>query len=300
MNRPAPHSPESAPAGRTRPLDWAQATGHVAPVLHAIERHAQRRRQSRRRLAAGGAALALLLVTGLSLRPDAPDAGSAPPGPRTAQVSQPVRQILADGSVVELRDGAAITVEFAPALRRVRLERGEAHFAVAKNPARPFVVVAGNVGVRAVGTAFAVQHGAGSVEVLVTEGRVAVAPTASAATGALVDAGQRVVVSQAAKEAQAPAVEISEAEMRERLGWRVPLLTFDGAPLADVVALFNRHATWPTAVRLALGDDALGRLPLSGALRADNVGALLAILDASYGLTADRSADGRITLRHKP
>jgi transmembrane sensor len=56
----------------------------------------------------------------------------------------------------------------------VVLERGEAHFQVAKNPARPFVVVARGVEIRAVGTAFSVGLESTRVEVLVTEGQVAV------------------------------------------------------------------------------------------------------------------------------
>ena len=299
MNRSASDSPESAPVGRTRPLDWAQVSGQIEPVLHAIERHARRRRQRRRQITVGAAAMALLMLVGLTFRPVAHDAGSMPPPAHTAQVSQPGRQSLPDGSVVELRDNATISFEFTPELRRVRLDRGEAHFDVAKNPARPFVVVAGHIDVRAIGTAFTVQHGVESVEVLVTEGRVAVAPTASTGTGAFVGAGQRVVVGQAVDGVPPPVTEVPESEMRERLGWRVPLLTFDGAPLGEVVALFNRHATGMAPVRLVLGEEALGRLPLSGALRADNVGVLLAILDVSYGLAAERGADGVLTLRRK-
>ncbi len=83
------------------------------------------------------------------------------------------RQALPDGSVVELKDGSRIVVEFSAEERRVRLT-GEAHFQVAKNPT-PFVVVAGGVALKAVGTAFNVRLDADAVDVLVTEGRVAVA-----------------------------------------------------------------------------------------------------------------------------
>lgn len=85
------------------------------------------------------------------------------------------RVSLADGSIVELNSASEVSVSFSPAERRVRLVRGEAHFTVAKNPARPFLVEAGTLAVRAVGTAFNVRLGGKDVEVLVTEGRVAVA-----------------------------------------------------------------------------------------------------------------------------
>lgn len=104
---------------------------------------------------------------------------------------------LADGSRVDLNRGAAITVEFTATERRVRLERGEAHFTVTKDPTRPFVVEVDGVAVRAVGTAFSVKRGADSVAVLVTEGIVAVnSPAAAHAMHApLVTAGQKAVVS---------------------------------------------------------------------------------------------------------
>src|SRR6185312_8533669 len=89
-------------------------------------------------------------------------------------ISQPERKTLVDGSVVELRDTAEIAVDYAGPLRRVTLRRGEALFQVAKNPARPFVVKAGGLEVRAVGTAFSVQIDGAAVDVLVTEGRVSV------------------------------------------------------------------------------------------------------------------------------
>ena len=64
------------------------------------------------------------------------------------------RVMLADGSVLELNGDTEAEVRFTAAERRVRLARGEAHFTVAKNSARPFWVEANDVAVRAVGTAF--------------------------------------------------------------------------------------------------------------------------------------------------
>lgn len=84
---------------------------------------------------------------------------------------------LPDGSVVQLNTDTGVDVQFTPAERRIRLARGEAHFAVAKNPARPFIVTAGDVEMRAVGTAFNVRLRSAAVEVLVTEGAVKVAAT---------------------------------------------------------------------------------------------------------------------------
>ncbi len=79
-------------------------------------------------------------------------------------VSAPERRELPDGSVVDLKPGAEIAVEFTPALRRVTLRAGAAHFAVVKNPARPFVVAVGDVEMRAVGTEYSVQARANAMK----------------------------------------------------------------------------------------------------------------------------------------
>jgi transmembrane sensor len=158
-------------------------------------------------------------------------------------------------------------------LRHVRLARGVAHFEVAKDASRPFVVIAAGVEVRAVGTAFSVQIDEGRVEVIVTEGRVAVGHTHAlpAATSAVVveenskapdahafvDAGQQAVVDISSNQTSAPPPRIAslpEGELAQRLAWRVPRLEFSATPLAEAVALLNQHGR----VRLTLADPALG------------------------------------------
>src|ERR1019366_6207071 len=56
---------------------------------------------------------------------------------------------LPDGSRAELREGSTLDVRFTAGERRVRLTGGEAQFSVMKDAARPFVVEAGGVAVRA-------------------------------------------------------------------------------------------------------------------------------------------------------
>ena len=84
------------------------------------------------------------------------------------------RLTLVDGTVVEFSADSAVEPAFTAQERRVRLVRGEAHFSVVRDAARPFIVQAGTVAVRAVGTAFNVRLDPATVEVLVTEGKVRV------------------------------------------------------------------------------------------------------------------------------
>jgi transmembrane sensor len=57
-----------------------------------------------------------------------------------------VRRVLEDGSTIDLNSGADVTVDYSATRRVIRLVRGEAHFAVAKNPERPFVVHVNHTG----------------------------------------------------------------------------------------------------------------------------------------------------------
>ena len=82
-------------------------------------------------------------------------------------------EVLPDHSVVELNTQSEIRVGFTAAERRVELVRGEAFFDVAKDPARPFIVVTDLATAKAVGTRFSVYRALSGTIVTVAEGRVA-------------------------------------------------------------------------------------------------------------------------------
>lgn len=243
---------------------------------------------------------ALAVAAGLAVaffwtRPPAPVA--APPSAILAQAPAQgyERRVLDDGSVVELNRGARIEVTYTATERRVRLDQGEAGFTVAKNPARPFVVRAGGVDVRAVGTAFNVRLDERQVHVLVTEGRVRVddalkgasllaAPAAGEAP--VLEAGHAVTI-DVVPAAVAAIVPVSAEEIGRRLAWRPELLEFDSAPLAQVVAAFNRH----NGVRLEIADAELDALPIVASFRSDNVDGFVRLLESTAGVTAERAGD---------
>jgi transmembrane sensor len=293
--------PDGAVQIALQTLDRAVSAGSGDRIARNLE--IRSRRRQRRRLALGALGVGLLLG-GFVFWPSAPSFPAADRGLAiTAVVTAPQTQSLPDGSVVELKPGTRFELAFSPAVRRVVLQAGEAHFSVKKDPSRPFVVVAGAVEVRAVGTAFAVDFSDRSVAVLVTEGRVAVtAPDATRGAAdatrltELVDAGQRAVLElHGALEALPWRVSsVTPSEAADRLSWRMRRLEFAGTPLAEAIPRFNRHA----GTRLSL-DPALGSLRLSGALRVDDLDALLLLLRSEFDLVADPQADGSITLRRR-
>jgi len=304
MNRRSTPSDNSGSPGtptRVAPLDWARAAD-AADMVEWEMNACLRRRRGRRFSLTGASFLAIMMYAFFWQRPVMDSVMSSETG-RTI-VTSPERQILPDGSIVELKAGARVTVDYAAALRRVVLDQGEAHFQVAKDASRPFVVSARGVEVRAVGTAFSVQLRPNQVEVLVTEGRVAVEAVApvpetvksrdSSPGRVLVEAGSRVSVDTTASIPVLPAAEpVAVDEINDRLAWRVPWLELNSTPLSDIVPAFNRHS----GARLSFADPQIGRLRLSGTLRADNVTVLLQILDNSYGIGAERGPGGTIVLK---
>jgi transmembrane sensor len=222
---------------------------------------------------------------------------SRPPEiPYATTVAGYERARLDDGSTLELNAATAVRVQFTPAERRVRLETGEAHFAVAHDAARPFIVSAGGVAVRAVGTAFNVRYGAdGAVVVIVTEGKVRVGqagPASSAeASAPLVSAGERLVLP---RQAPPPVVErVSPAELRAAFAWQARLADFADAPLGDVVARFNARSR----VQLILADPVLADRRIGGTFALDESEAFVRLLERDGEIAGERRGETEIHLR---
>lgn len=285
-------------------LDWAAQPEVASGVLQELAQRRRRRVRRRGRIAASLGA-AVIAVAAFLFQSRSVEPVAAPQfAPATARLSVPERRVLPDGSVVEMKDGAVIEVAFTAAERRVRLTRGEAHFEVAKNAQRPFIVTARGLDVRAVGTAFSVELGTSAVQVLVTHGEVAVEQSDArvvpdAAPGAKLlaslTAGHGVVVGldEFVATNTAPQVKpVSEAEVSMRLAWRVPRLDFSATPLAEALPIFNAHSD----VKISLGDRSLGSLQISGIIRADNVEPLLRLLEINYRISAERRGN-EIVLR---
>ena len=281
----------------------------AAPILAAATR---RRSFWRRTVTLGSLAAAAALAFGLFIwsRP----APVAPPLPLAFTATNSARTVtLSDGSVVQLNTGSEVVEQFTAAARQVSLTRGEAHFAVTKNPARPFIVRAGNIDVRAVGTAFNVNLQSAVVDVLVTEGVVQlIQPPAQVPAGATavpssdlprLAANERAVVvlapapSTFASPATATVVVTTATpdEIARTLAWQAPLLRLGGSTLATLAVEFERA----TGQRLVFADPALADLRFGGRFRADDIDGFTHLLATTLGLDVERAADGTIVLRKK-
>jgi transmembrane sensor len=192
---------------------------------------------------------------------------------------------LADGSSVILNTNSRLDVDFSGNRRDVHLVRGEAYFEVVHDKTRPFTVYAKNYVVRDIGTAFDVHLSkAGLVEVGVTRGSVEVTSANELVSGtakslAVLAAGHNIVLGQKIERAEA----VSSADMGRKLAWRQGQLIYTGQPLGEVLADVSRYSD----IKIELADPALETLPVGGSFRADQIQAIVGVLENNFGLHAE-------------
>jgi transmembrane sensor len=262
----------------------------AAPILAAATR---RRSFWRRTVTFGSLAAAAALAVGLFVWSRPLPADPTLSAPALSATTTPRLVTLSDGTVVQLNTGGEVSERFTAATRHVTLTRGEAHFAVAKNPARPFIVQAGALQVRAVGTAFNINLQSAAVDVIVTEGRVQL--TTGRPDAPALNAGERATLRRAAAGPTLVVARIDAAAITQTLAWREPLMRLGGATLAELAAEFERA----TGRRLVLADPALADLRFGGRFRADDIDGFTHLLATTLDLDVERAADGAIVLRKK-
>jgi transmembrane sensor len=198
---------------------------------------------------------------------------------------------LADGSQVTLNTNTSIRVLLRDSERRIELDRGEAFFVVAKDRARPFVVYVAGQSVIAVGTQFSVRRESDDVQVVVTEGRVNLAPAAAnggspeptaLGAGAIAHTLSRKVI----------VTSHTVPEVQELLAWRRGFLSFHDTPLAEAVAEFNRY----NARQIVIADTAIASILVGGNFRPNNADSFLWLLERGFPVDVEWGKE-RIVLK---
>lgn len=223
------------------------------------------------------------------------------------QVPEPVfvtergeqRQLtLDDGTFVELDAGTELTLAYGDHERRVILIAGQAHFDVHRDENRPFIVVAGDSEIRALGTSFQVYRRPGTVTVTLLEGRVEVVPTSDEPDAPATEApawkkelapGEQLTL--AIEQPVTP--EVNSIDVNRVTAWQRGMMDFDALSLPDVVAELNRYSDTPVFI----ADPSLNDTRVSGVFSIGDTETLLLALETGFGIEAlSRPESGDIAL----
>jgi transmembrane sensor len=195
--------------------------------------------------------------------------------------------MLSDGSRLMLNTNSRAKVAFSSRARQITLEAGQARFDVARNPARPFVVRAGERQIVAIGTTFDVRWTDDRLLVVLVEGRVAILPTSASPLTAIsssaltLEAGERL-------EFQGPALAVrSVARLDREEAWVTGRVIFDSTRLGVAVEEINRYA--PQQIRLT--NPSLAELPVSGTFSVDDAGAFARTVAQAFSLRITEDPD---------
>jgi transmembrane sensor len=143
--------------------------------------------------------------------------------------------LLPDGSTVWLN--AATTLRYVnefSAHRQIQLD-GEAYFDVAHDPARPFTVEAGGIGITVLGTRFTISAytGTGRTIVSLLQGKISVANAEKEL--AVLKPGTQLTWQGLTKKAVIKSIDTTTV-----VAWKLGRLQFQGQPLSEIVQTLER------------------------------------------------------------
>lgn len=185
---------------------------------------------------------------------------------------KPSAVTLPDGSKLFLDASSAVKASMSERERGVQLLKGRANFEVAKDAARPFVVLAGGQTIKAIGTQFDVNIAEHSTELTLVEGRVVVLARKAGsgpASAVFMRPGYKFVAGDGNWT-------LSQVDLRDMSRWRDGILVFDEARLGDIVAEMNRYL----ATKIIIRAPALADQRMSAVLKAGDVTTFLSAVDA--------------------
>ena len=215
---------------------------------------------------------------------------------------------LADGSHIALDSNSLLKVKLLRKARSLELVRGQAHFEVAHDIARPFTVHAGDKTVVATGTSFNVDLFGPDVIVTLIEGRVSVLqdraarlPIIGPVTAPLVVArltpGEQFVsplpVAEGSKSAPPPVV-FKAVSIDRTTAWETGQLVFENEALSSVAQRVARYTDQPIVV-----DHDVATLRLSGVFNAGDLPAFVDAVQRVLPVTAGTEDDGAVHLRRR-
>jgi len=275
---------------------------HIDAIKHVHERREPRVARTAhraRRVIAAGVAASVLFVGLLWWQ-----LGSSGIEARDYQVARGAQRavVLADDSQVILASASEVFSRFTADTRFLELRAGEAYFEVKHERTRPFVVKAGPLTVRAVGTKFNIRRTTDRTVVVVMDGVVDVTTKETLAIEPSRDAWERnegvtttvrVRTGQQAVRASAQrGLNVSDVNSAAAIAWRGGRLEYIMEPLGSVVEDVNRY----TSRRIVIADKRLKNLVFTGTIFQDRVDEWAMTLAGAFPIRAKIDANGTVRL----
>lgn len=222
----------------------------------------------------------------------------------TTQVGQDDTVLLQDGSRVDLGGRSAVEVKYTRSRRHLEMLSGEAYFQDRDYAKWPFVVSAGNLQVRAIGTAFDVEKDENQAAVSVVRGLVEVSlsghrigssasdmvdPRAANGPTLLVRPGEKVVIHSDGS------MHEYTIDPAEAIAWRQGRLEFTDVNLKEVIEAVNRYAARP----IVIASPTVGAMRFTGTVFVRATGEWVHSLPAVFPLIVDASDPKALVLRPK-
>lgn len=196
------------------------------------------------------------------------------------EIAQVRSEILEDGTRVTLAPQSVMRTQYTAGERRLILMQGQIYVDVARDAHRPYRVVAGEVGITALGTAFEVRK-TEEVRVTVLEGKVSVA-TEGVKAPVVLNAGEQ-TVARAKGGVEAP----RRIESKDPASWRMGRLVYDNVALSEVVSDANRYSHR----RIVLKDPALGEFKVTTSFLAGQTEVLVDTLEGALPVVVERRTE---------
>lgn len=240
------------------------------------------------------------------------------PGQYTTDIGEQRIVDLKDHSRIALDAATRLRVRYTDDTRLIELQQGQAQFSVAKDPTRPFKVIAGDQIIVALGTVFTVEYQGKDVHVAMMEGRVAIVPQRTTASSAStpttriasaasdthseklsdansnkasdpleLSAGQEVRINSAGQTTLIP-----QADLEAATAWREGKVIIRMEPLSEAARKLNRYSR----LQIQIDDPQLAARHIGGVFEAGDTQGFVSAVQRLYAISADYSDSDKVRL----
>lgn len=189
---------------------------------------------------------------------------------------------LPDGTEVTLNPGAVINYpeKFGPHKRKVKFN-GEAYFHVKHDESKPFIISSQNINIEVLGTSFYVntKNNNGNIEVILTEGKVAVYYSETPNERVILAPGEKAEIAVSHNE-----IKKTENKDINYIAWKTRKLVFENDPVSEIINALNK--TYSASI--IIKNPKVGNCRVTATFDNQSLDAVLNVLQATVGFSVSK------------